>query len=140
MGVDSTAILLLWIHEPQSRDFDLGDLVVLTAMTGDEWPETARMVSNCVLPLLREHRVRYVQVARAGPRQADGIQILDDSRSPRRLFVEAATRSAPRCSPRGRRRNAAVHANVRRKPRGGRWNRPSPVSPAARTGMSWGSS
>ena len=33
MGVDSTAILLRWLHESSSRDFDLGDLVVLTAMT-----------------------------------------------------------------------------------------------------------
>ncbi len=31
MGADSTAILLRWIEEPGCRDFDLSDLVVVTA-------------------------------------------------------------------------------------------------------------
>lgn len=34
MGVDSTAILLRWLTDPMSRDFDLRDLVVSTAHTG----------------------------------------------------------------------------------------------------------
>jgi len=90
MGVDSTAILLRWLHEPASRDFNLGDLGVLTAMTADEWPQTGHMVRELVLPLIRAHRIRYIQVARAGPKQADGVRVLDDSRSPTRLFIDGA--------------------------------------------------
>jgi hypothetical protein len=88
MGVDSTAILLRWIHEPEAWDFALEDLVILSAMTGDEWPETGRLVTKHVLPLLRAHRIRYIQVARAGPKQADGVRVLDDSHAPMRLFIE----------------------------------------------------
>jgi transposase len=40
MGVDSTALLLRWLHDPDSRDFDLDQLIVITAMTGDEFPDT----------------------------------------------------------------------------------------------------
>lgn len=92
LGVDSTAILLRWIHEPSSRDFELSDLVVVTAMTGDEWPETGEMVENSILPLLREHSIRYVQVARRTGSQTDGITVLDDSRHPVRLRLAGAYR------------------------------------------------
>ena len=44
MGVDSVAILTRWIHEPACRDFDLADLVVLTAMTGDEFDATRALM------------------------------------------------------------------------------------------------
>ena len=84
MGADSTALLLRWIHEPHTRPCDLGSLLVITAMTGDEWPATGRLVTEHILPRLREHGIRWVQVARAGAAQADGITILDDSRAPRR--------------------------------------------------------
>lgn len=81
MGVESTAILLRWLLEPSSRDFDLADLLVITAMTGDEFIETARDVATHVLPLLNDHGVRYVQIARNGPTQAEGITVLSDSRT-----------------------------------------------------------
>lgn len=88
MGVDSTAILMRWLTDSSSRDFDLDDLVVITAMTGDEFPDTKRMVETHLLPRLREQRVRFVQVARAGLLQADGIVVLDDSRTPTTLHLE----------------------------------------------------
>lgn len=87
LGTDSTAILLRWLHDPTSRDFDLADLVVVTAMTGDEWPATGHLVEAHVLPLLRAHGVRYVQVARAGASQHDGITVLADSRCPQALHL-----------------------------------------------------
>lgn len=90
LGVDSTAILLRWLHEPASRNFDLADLIVITAMTGDEWPETGQLVETHILPLLRQHRVRYIQVARASGSQRDGVVILDDSRSPKLLDLHGA--------------------------------------------------
>lgn len=88
LGVDSTSILLRWLHEPDSRDFPLESLTVLTAMVGDEFADTKRLVETHILHRLREFRVRYVQVGRAGPLQAQGIQVLDDSREPKRLFIE----------------------------------------------------
>lgn len=90
MGVDSTAILLRWLTEPESRDFELSDLLVITAMTGDEFASTGRHVAAHVLPLLREHGVRFVQVARGGLLEEAGIKVLDDSTDPGELFLEGA--------------------------------------------------
>jgi hypothetical protein len=36
MGVESTAILLRWLEEPDTFEVDLGKLIVVVAMTGDE--------------------------------------------------------------------------------------------------------
>lgn len=90
LGVDSSAILANWLHHPSSRDFDLKDLVVITAMTGDEFVDTHEVVTTHMLPLMREHGVRFIQVARAGRLEEDGIVVLDDSRSPQRLYTEGA--------------------------------------------------
>jgi hypothetical protein len=90
LGADSTAVLLRWLHEPASAPCDLDELIVVTAMTGDEWAITGRLVEAHVLPRLAARRVRYAQVARAGPRQADGIAVLDDSRAPGRLRLAGA--------------------------------------------------
>ncbi|KAA9379705.1 hypothetical protein F5972_08625 [Microbispora cellulosiformans] len=82
LGADSTAILLRWLLDPSSRDFDLSDLVVVTAQTGDEWPETGHLVERHIYPLLAAHGVRTVQVARAGHYERDGFVVLDDTRHP----------------------------------------------------------
>jgi hypothetical protein len=92
LGVDSTALLLRWLHEPATGDFDLSDLLVVTSMTGDEWPRTAALVQEHILPRLRAAGVRYAQVARGGSLQADGIRVLDDTTSPTRLYAAGAYR------------------------------------------------
>ena len=95
LGVDSTSILLRYLTEPASRNFALDELVVITAMTGDEWADTGRDVEQHVLPLLRRHGVRYVQVARAQlltTKAGDGIVVLDDSRHPERVHLAGAYR------------------------------------------------
>lgn len=93
LGVDSTAILLRWLLEPASRDFDLADLAVVTAMTGDEWAQTGIDVQTHLLPLLRQHRVRFVQVAR-GQRlvttAGDGVVVLSDTDQPTTLHLDGA--------------------------------------------------
>lgn len=90
LGVDSTAVLLRWLLEPGCRDFPLQDLVVVTAMTGNEWARTGRDATAHVLPRLRAHGVRLVQVAR-GRRHVsvdgDGVVVLGDSRSPAVLHL-----------------------------------------------------
>jgi hypothetical protein len=90
LGVDSTALLLRWLEEPTSRDFDLADLLVVTAMTGDEWPQTGALVTKHLLPRLREHGVRFAQVARGGHAQADGVKVLDDTTAPTTLYLKGA--------------------------------------------------
>lgn len=88
MGVESVAILLRWIEEPAIRDFDLSELIVISAQTGDEYEDTRRDMETHVLPLMREHGIRYVQVARAGHLEEDGITVLDDTRAPMHCFTE----------------------------------------------------
>ncbi|MEV0682170.1 hypothetical protein AB0I60_37205 [Actinosynnema sp. NPDC050436] len=90
LGVDSGAITARYITDPSSRDFDLRNLAVITGMTGQEWPATRRLVEQHLLPLMASARVRYIQVARRGPREADGVDILSDTRTPGRLHSVGA--------------------------------------------------
>lgn len=53
LGADSTCLLLRYLTDPSSRDFDLENLLVITAMTGDEWPHTGDLVTEHVLPVQR---------------------------------------------------------------------------------------
>lgn len=75
-GVESTAILVRWILEPASRYymrnkrkvfFDLSDLIVVSAQLGSEMPDTEYYLRRYILPLLNEHGVRWVQIAKSGP-------------------------------------------------------------------------
>ena len=94
MGVDSTAFLLRYMLEPECRDFDLQDLIVITAQTGDEWERTGADVEAYMLPLFRAHGIRYVQVARGvlnpNQRTGDGIVVLDDSTAPTKVYLDGA--------------------------------------------------
>jgi hypothetical protein len=49
---------------------------------------TGRDVTTYILPLLREHSVRFVQVGRHGAKEADGITILSDTRKPDTLYIK----------------------------------------------------
>lgn len=90
MGVDSSAALAHWIFNPASRNFPLSALTVLVAQTGDEWENTRTLCETYILPLLRKHNIRLVQVARAGHLEADGIEVLDDTTQPEQLHIEGA--------------------------------------------------
>lgn len=93
MGLDSSALLVRWLTDPASRDFDLSELVVLTAMTGHESAATIGAITRLILPLFRENSIRFIQVARSQrkvTRVGDGIVVLDDSRFPERVFAEGA--------------------------------------------------
>jgi hypothetical protein len=87
LGADSVANWFLLSENPARYGLkhDLSDLIVITAMTGMEWPRTIALFERHILPRMRERRVRVVQVARAGPRKRDGIIVLDDSRYPKRI-------------------------------------------------------
>ena len=88
MGVESTAILARWIFEPDTRPCDLADLVVVTAQTGDEYADTGQALTEYILPLMRQHEIRYVQLARHGHLEAAGITVLEDSRSPSQVYLQ----------------------------------------------------
>jgi hypothetical protein len=90
MGVDSVALLLRWLAEPQTRPCDPADWLVVTAQTGDEFPVTGELVARHILPLFREHGIRWAEVARGGPRQADGVTVLSDSRCPDTVHLAGA--------------------------------------------------
>lgn len=80
MGVDSAAILTWWLDQPEGRGFCLHEPVCLTAMTGDEYGETRRLMETHLLPLMRAHGVRYVQLARAGQSAGIGDKVGDTFR------------------------------------------------------------
>lgn len=91
MGVESTAILVRWILQPQTRPFSSFDeLIVLTAQTGDEVDETKQLCETYLFPLLRQHNTRLVQVARASASKLDGYIVLSDTRHPVELHIDGA--------------------------------------------------
>lgn len=87
LGADSTAYLARMLTDPEAHGIDLKRTAVLYMATGSEWPETRLLVEEFMLPLLREHGVRFVQLSRSGHLKADGITVLDDSRHPETLFA-----------------------------------------------------
>ena len=92
MGVESQAILERWVAEPASRPFVTWDqLIVVTAQVGEEHKnDTIRDCEARMLPLLREHGVRFVEVARRGFLEEDGIVVLQDTRQPEKLHPDGA--------------------------------------------------
>ncbi|WP_157777881.1 hypothetical protein [Nocardia terpenica] len=92
MGAESTAGVVRTLLEPGFGPpellNDLSNLIVMTAQTGDEWASTCELVERFVLPILTEHHVRMVEVARAGPAVADGIVVSQDTREPVRLHPD----------------------------------------------------
>lgn len=93
LGADSTAILLRWLHEPDTRPAPWDEIVLVTALTGDEWSVTGEQVSAHVLPELRRAGVRFIQAARSQRhvrRDGSGIVVLSDSRHPSRLHLEGS--------------------------------------------------
>lgn len=92
MGAESTAALVRILTCPDSRPPEIApdfhNLIVIVAQTGDEWNITGELVEEYVLPLLRKHQVRFVEVARNGPREAAGITVLQDSRVPFRVHLD----------------------------------------------------
>lgn len=89
MGVESTAIILLWIFFPHTRPFKhWNQLIIITAQTGDEFWETKYLCETFILPLLRKLGVRLVQAAKHGSRKEDGYTLLSDTCEPYEMFIE----------------------------------------------------
>jgi len=61
-------------------------LIVVTAQVGEEHKnDTVPLAEARMLPILREHKVRFVELARRGHLEEDGIVILQDTREPWKL-------------------------------------------------------
>ena len=91
MGVESSALLVHWmLCTDEERGFPLDNLVVLTAQTGNEYGSTKRLIEYHLFPLIREKKVRFVEIAKAGPSKKDGYVVLQDTRSPQVLHIEGA--------------------------------------------------
>ncbi|CPT78094.1 Uncharacterised protein [Mycobacteroides abscessus] len=91
LGLDSTSMIVRWMTDPASRDFDLSELAVVSAMTGHESQATISAMSRLIIPMLAAHSVRFIQVARAQrrtTRAGAGVVVLDDSRWPSRLHAD----------------------------------------------------
>ncbi|WP_207926747.1 hypothetical protein [Actinocrispum wychmicini] len=92
MGAESTAGILRMITDPAARPEtiapDFSNLVVVIAQTGDEWSTTGKLVQHYILPLLRRHNIRLVEVARRGPAKKDGVAVLQDTRQPYQLHLD----------------------------------------------------
>lgn len=86
LGVDSTAYLAEMLNDPAAHGIDLARTAVIHMATGSEWPLTHELAETFILPLLRQHNVRLVQLVRTGKEKAAGITVLDDSRQPLRLI------------------------------------------------------
>ncbi len=80
MGVDSAWWTTAILNGTLPRDFDLADLTIVTAMVGNESEATREAMESHLLPLLRKHSIRYVQVARASMDDRDGVRVLSDTR------------------------------------------------------------
>ncbi|RLK58465.1 hypothetical protein [Actinokineospora cianjurensis] len=82
LGVESSAYLTEVLSSPERYGIDFARMVVIHAVVGGEWNSTIIDAERFLLPMLAERGVRTVQIARGGPRDADGIVVLDDSRHP----------------------------------------------------------
>lgn len=88
MGVESVAITLEMLTNPARRDFCLCQLIIITMQTGDEHWDTIHNTEWFVLPIYRYFRLRFVELARGGEYEEDGIVILQDTCLPQRLYRE----------------------------------------------------
>ncbi len=90
MGVESQAILERWIAEPETRPFaDWNQLIVVTAQVGEEHKnDTIPLMEERTLPELRRLGVRFVELARKGHLEEEGIVILQDTRAPVKLHPD----------------------------------------------------
>lgn len=83
MGVETAAIFKRWVEDPESRPFKSWDrLIVVTSQVGEEVDETIRLMETHQLPEMKRLGVRFVELARRGHLEADGIVVLQDTREP----------------------------------------------------------
>ncbi|HEX8096919.1 MAG TPA: hypothetical protein VF507_02730 [Pyrinomonadaceae bacterium] len=89
MGVESATIVAKLADDPGLLPgFSWERAIVITAQTGGEYKSTKRLRERHILPILRDLGVRTVQVARHGPKEEDGITVLDDTPEPYTVYIQ----------------------------------------------------
>jgi hypothetical protein len=90
MGVESQAIFERWCAEPETRPFrDWSQLIIVTSQVGEEHKhDTIKHMTERTLPMIRERGIRFVELARRGPLEEDGIVVLQDTRQPVELHPD----------------------------------------------------
>jgi hypothetical protein len=89
MGVESATIIAKLADNPDLLPgFSWDRAIVITAQTGGEYKSTKRLREQHILPILRDLGVRTVQVARHGPKEEDGITVLDDTTEPYTVYIQ----------------------------------------------------
>lgn len=85
MGFDSSFWLVDYLENPKSvfREMGIDELVVISAQTGNESVLVKRQMEDLLYPILRKHKIRTVQIARASSTLRDGFVVLDDTTEPR---------------------------------------------------------
>lgn len=86
-GVDSLALLVEYIFNPDSRDFPLENLIVVHAVVGGESKETQRIMEEAIFPLCRRYNIWFIQVYRNGQYEEDGITVLSSTRQPTKFYL-----------------------------------------------------
>jgi len=88
MGLESSTITKKVLRNPAAYGVDLDRLIVISAQTGMESEETKDKMERLIYPDLAAAHIRTVQVARAGPSEANGIVVLSDTHSPKCCYIE----------------------------------------------------
>lgn len=86
-GVDSLALLVEYIFNPDSRDFPLENLIVVHAVVGGESKETQRIMEEAIFPLCRRYNIWFIQVYRNGQYEEDGITVLSSTQQPTKFYL-----------------------------------------------------
>lgn len=89
MGFDSCCWLIDYLTNPSSRQFELAAVVM--SQTGSESVLVKEQMERHIYPLLAQHQVRTVQIARASSTLRDGYTVLDSSRSPTTCHIRPTT-------------------------------------------------
>lgn len=98
LGNDSFNGILRLIRQLEQQGYPLSKIVVLCAMTGLEWSVSAGFLNECFfLPILARKQIRLLQIIKGGPSVRDRYTVLDDSRTPRKLWLYG--RATPPLSP-----------------------------------------
>ncbi len=89
MGFDSCCWLVHHLTSPKSRQFNLQAVVM--AQTGSESILIKQQMERHIFPLLAQHQIRTVQIARASSTLKDGYVVLDDTDEPIHCHIRPTT-------------------------------------------------
>jgi hypothetical protein len=88
LGCDSSWLIWDYLTNPKSKFRKYNISKVLISQTGLESKLVQEQVEQIIFPLLREHKIRTIQIARKSSTLRDGFTILDDTDSPEICYIK----------------------------------------------------